>query len=160
MVEKHAFRNDLYYRLNVFPINLPPLRERSGDIPLLVRYFVDKYARQMDKKIDVILPETMEALIRYHWPGNARELRNFIERAVILTRSRTLAAPLPELHRRAGKPAAYSGTLAEAEREQILRALTEANWVLGGPGGAAERLGLKRTTLFYKMRRLGIIRPL
>jgi formate hydrogenlyase transcriptional activator len=99
-------------------------------------------------------------LIRYHWPGNARELRNIIERAVILTRSRTLAAPLAELQRRTGKPVAHRTTLAEAEREQIVRALTEANWVLGGPGGAAERLGLKRTTLFYKMRRLGITKPL
>jgi formate hydrogenlyase transcriptional activator len=159
MVEQSEFRNDLYYRLNVFPITLPPIRERAGDIPLLVRYFVDKYARQMDKQIDTILPETMESLIRYHWPGNARELRNFIERAVILTRSRTLTAPLSELHRRIEKPASRAGTLADGEREQILMALTESNWVLGGPGGAAERLGLKRTTLFYKMRRLGITKP-
>lgn len=159
MVEQLEFRNDLYYRLNVFPITLPPIRERAGDIPLLVRYFVDKYARQMDKQIDTILPETMESLIRYHWPGNARELRNFIERAVILTRSRTLTAPLSELHRRIEKPASRAGTLADGEREQILMALTESNWVLGGPGGAAERLGLKRTTLFYKMRRLGITKP-
>ena len=159
MIESLEFRSDLYYRLNVFPITLPSLRERAGDIPLLVRYFVDKYARQMDKQIDTILPETMESLIRYHWPGNARELRNLIERAVILTRSRTLAAPLAELRRPAGKSDSRAGTLADSEREQILRALTESNWVLGGPGGAAERLGLKRTTLFYKMRRLGITKP-
>ena len=159
MVENHTFRSDLYYRLNVFPIALPPVRERSGDIPLLVRYFVDKYARQMDKQIDVIPPATMEALVRYHWPGNAREIRNFIERAVILTRSRTLAAPLSELQRRNNKPVSRAGTLADGEREQIMKALTESNWVLGGPGGAAERLGLKRTTLFYKMRRLGIVKP-
>ena len=159
MVESRTFRSDLYYRLNVFPITLPPLRERSGDIPLLVRYFVDKYARQMNKRIDTITAETMETLTQYHWPGNARELQNFIERAVILTRSRTLTPPLAELQRRIDVPSGRIGTLLEGEREHILRALTEANWVLGGPGGAAERLGLKRTTLFYKMRRLGITRP-
>ena len=140
MVESRTFRSDLYYRLNVFPITLPPLRERSGDIPLLVRYFVDKYARQMNKRIDTITAETMETLTQYHWPGNARELQNFIERAVILTRSRTLTPPLAELQRRIDVPSGRIGTLLEGEREHILRALTEANWVLGGPGGAAERL--------------------
>jgi formate hydrogenlyase transcriptional activator len=159
MVETRSFRSDLYYRLNVFPITLPPLRDRAGDIPLLVRYFVDKYARQMNKHIDNIPPETMEALTRYHWPGNARELQNFIERAVILTRGRSLTPPLSELQQRINAPGSRLGTLAEGERDHILKALAEANWVLGGPGGAAERLGLKRTTLFYKMRRLGITRP-
>jgi formate hydrogenlyase transcriptional activator len=159
MVENRSFRSDLYYRLNVFPITLPPLRDRAGDIPLLVRYFVDKYARQMNKHIDNIPTETMEALTRYRWPGNARELQNFIERAVILTRGRSLTPPLSELQQRINAPGPRLGTLAEGERDHILKALTEANWVLGGPGGAAERLGLKRTTLFYKMRRLGITRP-
>jgi formate hydrogenlyase transcriptional activator len=159
MVANRSFRSDLYYRLNVFPVTLPPLRERAGDVALLVRYFVDKYARQMNKPIDTISPETMEALTRYHWPGNARELQNFIERAVILTRGRTLTPPLGELNQRIESSGARLGTLAEGERDHILRALVEANWVLGGPGGAAERLGLKRTTLFYKMRRLGITRP-
>jgi formate hydrogenlyase transcriptional activator len=159
MVADRSFRSDLYYRLNVFPITLPPLREREGDVPLLARYFVDKYARQMNKRIDTVAPETMEMLTQYHWPGNLRELQNFIERAVILTRGRTLTPPLSELQHRAGPPVSRLGTLAEGEREHIMKALAEANWVLGGPGGAAERLGLKRTTLFYKMRRLGITRP-
>ena len=159
MVESRAFRSDLYYRLNVFPITLPPLRERPGDTPLLVRYFADKYARQMNKRIDTITTESMEVLTQYHWPGNARELQNFIERAVILTRGRTLTPPLSELQRRIERPPVRTGTLLEGERDHILKALAEANWVLGGPGGAAERLGLKRTTLFYKMRRLGISRP-
>ena len=159
MVKRKEFRSDLYYRLNVFPITLPPLREREGDVPLLARYFVDKYARQMNKRIDTVAPETMEMLTQYHWPGNLRELQNFIERAVILTRGRTLTPPLSELQHRAGPPVSRLGTLAEGEREHIMKALAEANWVLGGPGGAAERLGLKRTTLFYKMRRLGITRP-
>lgn len=159
MVADRSFRNDLYYRLNVFPITLPPLRDRAGDVALLVRYFVDKYARQMNKHIDTISPETMEALTRYHWPGNARELQNFIERAVILTRGRTLTPPLAELNQGIEVSSSRLRTLAEGERDHILRALVEANWVLGGPGGAAERLGLKRTTLFYKMRRLGITRP-
>jgi formate hydrogenlyase transcriptional activator len=159
MVANRSFRSDLYYRLNVFPITLPPLRDRDGDVALLVRYFVDKYARQMNKRIDNISSETMAALTRYHWPGNARELQNFIERAVILTRGRTLMPPLSELQQRLDKSTPRVGTLAEGERDHILKALDEADWVLGGPGGAAERLGLKRTTLFYKMRRLGISRP-
>jgi len=159
MVAARTFRSDLYYRLNVFPITLPPLRDREGDVPLLVRYFVDKYARKMNKHIDTIAPQTMEALTRYHWPGNARELQNFIERAVILTRGRMLTPPLAELNQRVETLTSRLGTLAEGERDHIMKALVEANWVLGGPGGAAERLGLKRTTLFYKMRRLGITRP-
>jgi len=159
MVESRDFRGDLYYRLNIFPILVPPLRERPEDIPLLVAHFADKYARRMDKRIRAIPAETMDALKRYPWPGNVRELQNFIERATILTSGSTLRVPLSEL-RQAGRDVHRKGrTLAETEREQIMRALRESQWVLGGPGGAAERLGLKRTTLFYKMRKLGITRP-
>jgi formate hydrogenlyase transcriptional activator len=159
MVEEREFRSDLYYRLNIFPILVPPLRERPEDIPLLVAHFTDKYARRMDKRISKIPAETMDALKRYHWPGNVRELQNFIERATILTSGATLQAPLSELKQAAQVVQRKARTLADSEREQILRALREAQWVLGGPGGAAERLGLKRTTLFYKMRKLGITRP-
>ena len=159
MVEDRSFRSDLYYRLNIFPILLPPLRERPEDIPLLVAHFTDKYARRMDKRISHIPAETMEAMQRYPWPGNVRELQNFIERATILTSGATLQAPLSELRQAGIEALRKPRTLAETEREQIMRALREAQWVLGGPGGAAERLGLKRTTLFYRMRRLGITRP-
>ncbi len=159
MVEDREFRSDLYYRLNIFPILVPPLRERPEDIPLLVAHFTDKYARRMDKRINRISAETMEALKRYHWPGNVRELQNFIERATILTSGSTLQAPLGELKQATREIPRKARTLAESERDQIMRALREAEWVLGGPGGAAERLGLKRTTLFYKMRKLGIARP-
>ena len=159
MVEDREFRSDLYYRLNIFPILVPPLRERPEDIPLLVAHFTDKYARRMDKRINRISSETMEALKRYHWPGNVRELQNFIERATILTSGSTLQAPLGELKQATREVPRKARTLAESERDQIMRALREAEWVLGGPGGAAERLGLKRTTLFYKMRKLGIARP-
>jgi len=159
MVENREFRGDLYYRLNIFPILLPPLRERPEDIPLLVAHFTDKYARRMDKRISRIPAETMDALKRYHWPGNVRELQNFIERATILTPGSTLQAPLSELRQASREVQRRSHTLAEIERDQIIRALRESQWVLGGPGGAAERLGLKRTTLFYKMRKLGITRP-
>lgn len=159
MVEDHEFRGDLYYRLNIFPILVPPLRERPEDIPLLVAHFTDKYARRMDKRINKIPTETMEALQRYHWPGNVRELQNFVERATILTPGSTLQVPLAELRQATREAPRKVRTLAESEREQILRALRESQWVLGGPGGAAERLGLKRTTLFYKLRKLGISRP-
>jgi len=159
MVENREFRGDLYYRLNIFPILLPPLRERPEGIPLLVAHFTDKYARRMDKRISRIPAETMDALKRYHWPGNVRELQNFIERATILTPGSTLQAPLSELRQASREVQRRSHTLAEIERDQIIRALRESQWVLGGPGGAAERLGLKRTTLFYKMRKLGITRP-
>jgi formate hydrogenlyase transcriptional activator len=159
MVETREFRGDLYYRLNIFPILLPPLRARPEDIPLLVAHFTDKYARQMNKRINKIPAETMDALKHYAWPGNVRELQNFIERATILTSGSTLQAPLAELTHAVREGQRKSRTLAETEREQIMRALREARWVLGGPGGAAERLGLKRTTLFYKMRKLGIARP-
>ena len=159
MVENREFRGDLYYRLNIFPILVPPLRERPEDIPLLVAHFTDKYARRMDKRISRIPAETMDALKRYHWPGNVRELQNFIERATILTPGSTLQAPLSELKQASREVQRRPRTLAETERDQIIRALRESQWVLGGPGGAAERLGLKRTTLFYKMRKLGITRP-
>lgn len=159
MVGDREFREDLYYRLNIFPVVAPPLRERPQDIPLLVDYFVDKFARQMNKRIDTIPAEIMETLKQYHWPGNVRELQNFIERAVILTPSKTLRPPLAELKLQAHQGPSQVRTLAESERTQILQALRESNGTLGGPGGAAERLGLKRTTLFYKMRRLGITRP-
>jgi formate hydrogenlyase transcriptional activator len=160
MVESRSFRSDLYYRLNIFPITVPPLRDRPTDIPLLVRYFVDKYARKMVRQIDTIPASAMQELMRYRWPGNVRELENLIERAVILTRSSTLRLPLTEIKAPAvDRLPERHPTLAERERQQILQALEESGWVLGGPGGAAERLGLKRTTLFYRMRRFGITRP-
>jgi formate hydrogenlyase transcriptional activator len=160
MVDKREFRSDLYYRLNVFPISIPPLRERREDIPLLARYFAEKYSRRMNKRIETIPTDVMQALTRYHWPGNIRELQNFIERAVILSKTTTLQAPLGELERLADKGSSPRiRTLVVTDRDQILKALTAANWVLGGPGGAAERLGLKRTTLLYRMRCLGITRP-
>jgi len=160
MVDKREFRSDLYYRLNVFPLTVPPLRERREDIPLLARYFAEKYSRRMKKRIGTIPADTMQALTRYHWPGNIRELQNFIERAVILSKATTLQAPLGELERLAEKsPIQNVRRVVTTDRDQILEALTAANWVLGGPGGAAERLGLKRTTLLYRMRRLDITRP-
>ena len=156
MVENRSFRADLYYRLNVFPIKLPALRERREDIPLLAQHFVEHYGKQMNKKIDVVAPETMDALMRYDWPGNIRELQNFIERAVILSQTKTLAAPIIELTRARESSSGAPVTLEDAEREHILLALRETQWVLGGSGGAANRLGMPRTTLIYKMRRLGI----
>ncbi|MGB9486729.1 MAG: sigma 54-interacting transcriptional regulator [Terriglobia bacterium] len=154
MVEEGLFRRDLYYRLNVFPIMVPPLRERSEDIPLLVRYFVQKYARLMDRRIETISAEEMDALTRYHWPGNVRELENLIERAVILSPGPELRLPVAELEQHSEIPSNL--TLQAAEREHILRVLHETNWVVGGPHGAATRLAMKRTTLQSKMRKLGI----
>jgi formate hydrogenlyase transcriptional activator len=159
MVEDRLFRSDLYYRLNVFPIVVPPLRERTEDIPLLVRYFAQKHARGMDRRIESIPSEEMEALTRYSWPGNVRELENLIERAVILSRGPTLHVPLPAERLSGEAPAASPVTLEAAEREHILRALRETNWVIAGPNGAAARLGLKRTTLQSRMAKLGITRP-
>ena len=159
MVGNRSFRRDLYYRLNIFPITVPPLRDRRSDIPLLVRYFVDKYARKMARNIDTIPAMAMDAIMRYGWPGNVRELENFIERSVILSRSRTLQVPPLEVKPSLDRQPVQQLTLAERERQQIVQALEESGWVLGGPGGAAERLGLKRTTLFYRMRRFGITRP-
>jgi formate hydrogenlyase transcriptional activator len=162
MVTDKQFRSDLYYRLNVFPIVNPPLRGRRDDIPALVQYFTNKFAKRMNKRIDTIPTETMHALSRYHWPGNIRELENFIERAVILTRGSGLAAPLAELRQQRNGhdgDARTISTLEEAEREHIRQALQQANWLVGGPSGAAARLGMKRTTLQSKMVKLGITRP-
>jgi formate hydrogenlyase transcriptional activator len=155
MVEQREFRADLYYRLNVFPLTVPSLRERREDIPLLVRYFVQQFARRMNKKITNIPSEAMQALARYDWPGNIRELQNFIERGVILTAGASLHAPVRELLRRA-TGSAPAVTLAAAERDAILKALREAHGRVGGDQGAAARLGMKRTTLQAKMRKLGI----
>ena len=159
LVADKQFRSDLYYRLNVFPVVAPPLRDRPEDVPLLVRYFAQKYARRMNKRIETIPAETMGALSKYPWPGNIRELENLIERSVILSQGPDLRVPLTELTK---TPASASSngvaTLEAAEREHILRVLRETNWVIGGPSGAAARLGMKRTTLQSKMRKLGISR--
>ena len=159
MVGDKRFRSDLYYRLNVFPVTLPPLRERSDDIPLLVRYFAQKYARQMNKQIETIPAEVMSALSKYHWPGNIRELENLIERSVILSQGPDLHVPLGELKGSTTTAPDESTTLEVAERKHILRILKETNWVIGGASGAAARLGMKRTTLQSKLRKLGISRP-
>jgi DNA-binding NtrC family response regulator len=158
MVEGKQFREDLYFRLNVFPIRLPPLRQRADDIPLLVRHFVDKYSRRMNKRIETISAEVMEALRRCMWPGNIRELQNFIERSVILSTDTRLNSPLTELQNNIEHRALTEETLDQAEREHILKVLEQSMWVIGGPRGAALRLGLKRTTLLSKMQRLGISR--
>ncbi|TLY19405.1 MAG: GAF domain-containing protein [Nitrospirae bacterium] len=156
MVSDKEFRSDLYYRLNVFPLVVPPLRDRPEDIPLLVRYFAQKHARRMNKRIEAIPTETMLMLSKYHWPGNIRELENLIERAVILSHGPDLHVPLAELRIPDTAPANGVETLEAAEREHIQRALEQSNWVIGGPSGAATRLGMKRTTLQSKMRKLGI----
>jgi len=156
MIAAREFRSDLYYRLGVFPLSLPALRERTGDIPKLVRYFTQKYARRMNKHIETIPSAAMEGLASYAWPGNVRELENLIERAVILTRGTSLEIPLAEL--RAAPDAATPVTLEDAERDHIRRALDQAAGVVGGPNGAAARLGMKRTTLQSKMKKLGIAR--
>jgi formate hydrogenlyase transcriptional activator len=161
MVKQGTFREDLYYRLKVFPIQVPALRQRAEDIPRLVRHFTALYARRMNKRIDVIPVDTMGALARYPWPGNVRELQNFIERAVILSPQSTLSAPTSELepfqtHKESNAP---MNGLAEVERDHILRALEASNWVIGGASGAAARLGMKRTSLGYRMKKLRIGRP-
>ena len=171
MVANREFRSDLYYRLNVFPIRVPPLRDRSEDIPRLVRYFASKYADRLNKKIHTIPTDTMQALTRWHWPGNIRELENFIERAVILTSESVLNVPISELRSPIALPATTEEaapeespseghwvTLEEKERQHILKILRETRGVLSGPNGAASRLGVKRTTLQAKMRKLGIDR--
>ena len=158
MVEDREFRSDLYYRLKVFPVQIPSLRERQEDIPLLVKYFVNQHARRMNRHIETIPSETMQALTRWHWPGNVRELENFIERAVILTPGHVLRAPLAELEVIAESTGQSSANLHAAEREHILRVLKETKGMISGPGGAAERLGLKRTTLNSKLKKLGIKR--
>ena len=161
MVQEKQFRSDLYYRLRVFPVFSPPLREREADIPVLVRHFVDTHSRRMGKVIETIPDATMKALTRWPWPGNIRELENFLERAVILTRGPVLYAPLAELEMPESSPAAKepeSPTLEAAEREHILRVLREVRGQIGGDDGAAARLGLKRTTLNSKLKKLGIER--
>jgi len=159
LVEAKQFRSDLYYRLNVFPVTLPPLRERPEDIPILVRYFTQHYAIRMKKNIQSVPAKTLEVLSRYAWPGNIRELENLVERSVILTQGTDLQVPISELLEQSRLAVMAAATLEEAEREQILRALHETKWVIGGPVGAAARLGLKRTTLQSKMQKLGITRP-
>jgi formate hydrogenlyase transcriptional activator len=155
MVEDGEFRSDLFYRLHVFPLCIPALRDRQEDIPMLVRHYVDKYARRMNRRIETIPSQAMEAFASYPWPGNVRELQNFIERAVILSPGTVLRPPLAELKQAQGAGAKLS-TLEEAEREHVLRALRESNWVIAGQNGAAARLGMKRTTLAYRIRKLKI----
>jgi formate hydrogenlyase transcriptional activator len=161
MVKQGTFREDLYYRLKVFPIQVPALRQRTEDIPRLVRHFTTLYAQRMNKRIDAVPPETMDALARYQWPGNVRELQNFIERAVILSPQSILRAPVSELEpfQPDTKSNAPLNGLAEVERDHILRALEASNWVIGGQSGAASRLGMKRTSLVYRMKKLRIDRP-
>jgi transcriptional regulator with GAF, ATPase, and Fis domain len=159
MVKRNEFRGDLYYRLNVFPVLLPPLRARREDIPALVTYFVDLYARQIGKRIEQIPEETMLALRSYDWPGNVRELQNLIQRAVILSCDGVLPNPLESNHFETVTVTSRSAALKEVDRALILQALEAACWMIGGPEGAAAKLGLKRTTLFYKMKKLGISRP-
>ncbi|HEV3198032.1 MAG TPA: sigma 54-interacting transcriptional regulator [Bryobacteraceae bacterium] len=161
MVADRLFRNDLYYRLNVFPVVLPPLRERREDIPMLARHFIQRFARRMGRRIDSIPAPVMDALVRYAWPGNVREMQNIIERAVILSAGPSLRIPLGDLQPAATQAQAPAGepvTLADAEREHILGVLRETGWVVGGPKGAAVRLGMKRSTLQKKMKKLGISR--
>jgi formate hydrogenlyase transcriptional activator len=155
MIENREFRSDLYYRLNVFPIRIPPLRERPDDIPLLVRYFTQKYGRRMEKKIESIPATSMKKLAAWHWPGNIRELENFIERSVILTHGSALQVPIGELGGN-GKTATVPGTRETEERNDILHVLKETNGRVAGPQGAATRMGLKRTTLISRMKKLGI----
>jgi formate hydrogenlyase transcriptional activator len=182
MVAEGRFRSDLYYRLNVFPLVLPPLRERAEDIPRLVRHFTQRFARRMGRRIETIPSTVMDALVDYPWPGNIRELQNVIERAVILSPGPSLQVPRSDLQgsgvrsQGSGKrdqgagpengalsselPPPTSGrTLADAEREHILGVLRETGWVLGGPRGAAAQLGMKRSTLHWKLKKLGIFRP-
>jgi formate hydrogenlyase transcriptional activator len=182
MIADKEFRSDLYYRLNVFPIRIPPLRERKEDIPLLVSYFVQKFAKQMQKKIEAISPAVMKGLTTWQWPGNIRELENFIERAVILTRGKSLEAPLGELRSVSAEPSTVSNgsgqqeiarivkeTLdamngsrrprderAQKQRAEIVRALSESKGRVGGADGAAAHMGINRTTLLSRMRKFGI----
>jgi formate hydrogenlyase transcriptional activator len=175
MVEEQKFRSDLYYRLNVFPIRIPPLRERPEDIALLVRHFTQQFARRMNKRIESISSETMNVMCDYHWPGNIRELQNIIERAVILSTGPELRVPLSDFKTNGASAANPEGAslsgarsenrgsmqriLEETERKQILAALEQARWVVAGPKGAAVRLGMKRSTLQVRMQKLGIARP-
>jgi len=162
MVQNGKFRSDLYYRLHIFPLSVPALRERPEDIPLLVRHFVHRISRQMKRNVETVPPETMEALSRYCWPGNIRELENVIQRAVILSRGPVLKVPAQEFR----NSCSFEGerqtnhTLEDVERAHILATLKQTKWVLSGPSGAATRLGLNRSTLQYRMRKLGIERPI
>ena len=165
MVADREFRSDLYYRLNVFPVRLPALRERSEDIMLLVRHFVCLYSKRMNKRVEEVPQRAVHVLVTYTWPGNVRELQNCIERAVILSPGKVLRPPLAELKQSAARAEGFAQgavpkamTLKDAERDHILQALAETNWVIGGPKGAAVRLGLQRTTLISKMQKLGISR--
>jgi formate hydrogenlyase transcriptional activator len=158
MARDREFREDLYYRLNVFPIYLPPLRERKADIPELVEHFVQQFADSMDKTIEIIPEKVMRALVRHYWPGNIRELQNYIARGVILSND-GIFEPGPLETCEPPEPEIVNPTLEEKIRREILAACQSAKWRLGGPEGAAARLGLKRTTLFHKMKRLGIARP-
>ena len=158
MAQDRKFREDLYYRLNVFPIYLPPLRERKADIPELAKYFVRQFAASMDKSTPSIPEQTMRSLVRHHWPGNIRELQNYIERGVILS-SAGVFEPAPLESRQPPEPEISNPTLEDKVRREILAACQRSNWKLGGPRGAAARLGLKRTTLFHKLKRLGIAPP-
>ena len=159
MVGRNEFRSDLYYRLNVFPIGLPPLRARQDDIPALATYFTELVSRRIGKQIDEIPEETMAALQSYAWPGNIRELQNLIERAVILANDRVLPNPLPASTPRSAPVLSFPTTLRDSERALITQTLEAVGWVIGGPGGAAAQLGLKRTTLIHRMKKLGIERP-
>jgi formate hydrogenlyase transcriptional activator len=158
MVKRGEFRSDLYYRLNVFPIPLPPLRERREDIPALVEHFVEIYSRRMDRRIDHIPAETMSALASYQWPGNIRELQNFIERSVIVSSGSGLLAPLASLQAGTEAETLEPTTLQDVEREHIRKILEQTRWVVAGPNGAAARLGIKRSTLYFRMQKLGISR--
>ncbi len=158
MVKRNEFRSDLYYRLNVFPIPLPPLRARREDIPALVEHFVEIYAHRMGRQIEHIPPESMSALISYQWPGNIRELQNFIERSVILTSGNVLHPPLASLKSAAETESLGAITLEDAERDHIRKTLEQTRWVVAGPNGAAARLGIKRSTLYFRMQKLGISR--
>jgi transcriptional regulator with GAF, ATPase, and Fis domain len=160
MLWRNDFRSDLYYRLNVFPVFLPPLRERRQDIPQLVWHFAKIFARRMGKRISHMPNETLDALTSYSWPGNVRELQNLIERAVILSNDEVLPNPLPISDNNSLTVTSFQDMSRDSQRAVILRTLQAANWKIGGPNGAAGRLGLKRTTLIGKMERLGISRPL
>ena len=158
MVKRSQFRSDLYYRLNVFPVPLPPLRARREDIPALVEHFVEIYARRMVKQIEQIPPETMSELTSYQWPGNIRELQNFIERSVILSSGKVLCSPLASLRVAPETESLEAVTLEDAERDHIRKILEQTRWVVAGPKGAAARLGIKRSTLYFRMQKLGISR--
>jgi transcriptional regulator with GAF, ATPase, and Fis domain len=170
MVEDQTFRSDLFFRLNVFPVTVPALRERPEDIPLLVRHFAREFSRRMKKTIETIPSEAMDALCRYHWPGNTRELQNVIQRAVILSPGSALVVPFAELRsnvtpipatldekNKSARRRPVRSILAEVDRDEIIQALKEADGRIGGPNGAASRLGLKRTTFITRMNKLGIV---